>query len=156
MTNLGRQRGGAALREGPDPRVAGARLVRVCDRGVPVADAQERFLVFAAHELRGSIALPRAVAEVALADPGADTSALRGMGEAVVAACERQERLLEALLTLFRSESGRLRRQPVDLAATAAEVLRSHDLHGLRSTAALTPARAAGDPQLVERLIANL
>ena len=78
------------------------------------------------------------------------------MGERVVAACERQERLLEALLTLARSGCGRLRREPVDLAAAAAAVLRAHDHHGLRSTAALEPARTTGDPQLVERLVANL
>jgi signal transduction histidine kinase len=77
------------------------------------------------------------------------------MGEMVVAACRRQERLLEALLTLARSEYGRLRREPVDLAATAGEILRAHDHHGLTSTTALEPARTAGDPQLIEHLVAN-
>ena len=118
-------------------RVRGARLLRARDRAAPVVlagsvraefapasvavDAQQRFLAYAAHELRGEIALQRTLAEVALADPDADTAALREMGERVVVACERQERLLEALLTLARSECGRLRREPVDLAATAAE-----------------------------------
>ena len=78
------------------------------------------------------------------------------MGERVVVACERQERLLEALLTLARSGCGGLRREPVDLAATAAEVLLAQDHHGLESTTALEPARTTGDPQLVERLVANL
>jgi len=78
------------------------------------------------------------------------------MGERVAAACERQERLLEALLTLARSEHGRLRREPVDLAATAAEVLRSHDHRGLRRTTAFELARTTGDAQLVGRLVANL
>ncbi len=78
------------------------------------------------------------------------------MGEGVVAACQRQERLLEALLTLSRSEYGHLRREPVDLAATAAEVLRAHDHHELNSITALEPARTTGDPLLVERLVANL
>ena len=119
-------------------------------------EAQQRFLAYAAHELRGEIALQRTLAEVALADPNADTAALREMGERVVAACERQERLLEALLTLSRSECGHLPRQPVDLAATAAEVLRVQDHRGLRSTTELEPARTTGDPQLVERLVANL
>jgi signal transduction histidine kinase len=118
--------------------------------------AQQRFLAYAAHELRGEITLQLTLAEVALADPNADRAALREMGEGVVAACERQERMLEALLTLARSGCGRLRREPVDLAATAAEVLRAHDHHGLRSTTALEPARTTGDPQLVGRLVANL
>ena len=114
------------------------------------------FVAYAAHELRGEITLQLALAEATLADPNADTAALREMGEQVAAACERQERLLEALLTLSRSEYGRLRREPVDLAATAAEVLRAHDHHGLRSTTALEPARTTGEPQLIERLVANL
>ena len=153
-------------------QVRGARLLRAGERSAPVAvagsargavapasdpvEAQQRFVAYAAHELRGSIALQRTLAEVALADPGADTAALRGMGERVVAACERTERLLAALLSLCRSECGRLRREHVDLAATAAEVLLAHDHHGLGSTTTLGPARTAGDPQLVERLVANL
>ncbi len=119
-------------------------------------EAEGCFVAYAAHELRGEITLQLALAEATLADPNADTAALRGMGEGVVAACERHERLLEALLTLARSEYGRLRREPVDLAATAAEVLRAHDHRELRSIPALEPARTTGDPLLVERLVANL
>jgi signal transduction histidine kinase len=114
------------------------------------------FFAYAAHELRGEVALQRALAEVALADPSADRAALRRMGERVVLACERQERLLAAVLALSRSGRGRLRREPVDLAATAAEVLRAHDRAGLRSDVALELARTTGDPQLLERLVANL
>ena len=119
-------------------------------------DAQQRFLAYAAHELRGEIAVQLALAEATLADPNADRVALREMGEAVVVACQRQVRLLEALLTLARGEYGRLRREPVDLAATAAEVLRVNDHHELRRTVALEPARTLGDPRLIERLVANL
>ena len=117
---------------------------------------RQRFLAWAAHELRGEIALQMALAEAALSDPDADTDALREMGEGVLIACQRQERLLEALLTLARSEHGQLRREPVDLAATAAEALRAQDHRGLGSTTALSPARTVGDPQLIERLVANL
>ena len=115
-----------------------------------------RFVAFAAHELRGEIALQLALAEATLADPSADTAAMREMGKGVVAACERQERLLGALLTLVRSECGDLRREAVDLAATATEVLRAHHHPELRSTTALEPARTTGDPLLLERLITNL
>lgn len=114
------------------------------------------FVAYAAHELRGEIALQLALAEVALSDPNPDPAALRRLGEQVAAACGRQERLLEALLTLSRSECGRLRREPVDLAATTAVVLRAHEHHGLERGTALQPARTAGDPRLIERLVANL
>jgi signal transduction histidine kinase len=148
--------------------VTGAPLIRARDRGASAAvgadaaaavvavAAQRLSLAYAAHELRSEIALQRTLAEVALADPNADTTALREMGEQIVVACERQERLLVALLTLSRSKRGDLRREPVDLAATAAEVLRAHQHPGLTRTTALEPARTTGDPQLLERLIANL
>lgn len=117
---------------------------------------QHRFLAYAAHELRGSIALQRALAEVALADPDADAARLREMGERVVVACQRQEQLLEALLALSRSACARLPQEPVDLAATAAAVLEGRDHRGLRSSTALDRARTTGDPRLVERLVDNL
>jgi signal transduction histidine kinase len=120
------------------------------------AETQQQFLAYAAHELRGEITVQLTLAQATLADPDADTVALREMGEGVIAACWRQERLLEALLTLARSDYRRLRRDPVDLAATAAAVLRGHDHQGLRSTTVLEPARTAGDPQLVKCLVANL
>jgi signal transduction histidine kinase len=120
------------------------------------SEAERSFVAFAAHELRGEITVQLALAEATLADPHTDAAALREMGEGIVAGCWRQERLLEALLTLSRSEYGRLRREPVDLAATTAEVLRAHDHPGLITTTALEPARATGDPRLIERLVTNL
>ena len=81
---------------------------------------------------------------------------MREMGKRVAAACERQERLLESLLTLVRSESGDLRREPVDLAATATKALRVHDPRELTGNVTLEPARTTGDPLLVERLVTNL
>jgi signal transduction histidine kinase len=121
-----------------------------------MTNSQQRFLAYAAHELRGEIAVQLALAEATLADPNADRVALREMGEGVIAACQRQVRLLEALLTLARSEYGRLRREAVDLASVAAEVLHAAADHGLQSTLALEPARTSGDPRLIERLVANL
>ncbi len=122
----------------------------------PTADADRRFLAYAAHELRSEIALQLVLTESTLADPNADTVALRDMGKRVAAACWRQEQLLEALLTLVRSQHRNLRRESVDLAATAAEVLEDHVHQGLTSTATLDPARTTGDPALIRCLIANL
>jgi signal transduction histidine kinase len=116
----------------------------------------ECFAAYAAHELRGEITLQLALAGLALADPEADTVTLREMGERVVTSCERQERLLEALLNLTRGEYGQLRREPIDLAATAARVLGAHAHHPLRRLATLEPAVMTGDPELIERLVTNL
>jgi signal transduction histidine kinase len=120
------------------------------------SEADRCFVAYAAHELRGAIARQRTLAEVALANRNANTTALREMGERVVAACERQARLLEALLALARGQHGHLRREPVNLAATAAEVLEAHDHPRLKNTTALRPARTTGDPELIACLVANL
>jgi signal transduction histidine kinase len=119
-------------------------------------DGRDRFASYIAHELRTPIALQRALAEAALADPHADKVALRTMGEGIVASCERQQRLIEALLDLTRSQRGLTRQDPVDIAAITSRALRAHELSELDSVVALEPAVATGDPTLVERLAANL
>ena len=46
--------------------------------------------------------------------------------------------------------------EPVDIAAIAAAALRAHDLSEFGSVVALERVRATGDPDLLERLVANL
>lgn len=113
------------------------------------------FAVIAAHELRTPVALQRALVEVALADPRADASALREMGERVVASCVRQQRLIDALLGLAQDTCG-MRREPVDVAAITAEAIREHEPGGLELVATLEPAWTTGDADLLGRLAANL
>lgn len=116
----------------------------------------ECFAAYAAHELRNELTLQRVLADVALADPDADAVALRAMGERVIDACRRQERLLDALLTLTQGGCQELQREPVDLAPTAAEILRGHNHHQLRQVAVLKPAVTIGNPELVTSLVTNL
>ena len=116
----------------------------------------ERFVAYVAHELRTPLATQRALLELALADPNADAASWREIAEDVLGACRQQERLLEACLTLARSQGRTQHRELVDLAAIAADVARALDHHGLRCVMALEPARTTGDPQLLERLVANL
>jgi signal transduction histidine kinase len=134
-------------------------------RGVPMTggwatpvpfEARERFAGYVAHELRTPLAAQRALLELALGDPNADVASWREIGEDVLGACRQQERLLEACLTLSRSQIGPQRCEPVDLAATAAEALRAHDRGGLGRVVVLAPAWTIGDPDLLERLAANL
>jgi signal transduction histidine kinase len=106
--------------------------------------------------LRTPIALQRALVEAALADPHADKVALRAIGEGIVASCEQQQRLIEALLDLTRSRRGLTRQEPVDIAAITSQALQAHELRELDSVVALEPAVATGDPTLLERLAANL
>jgi signal transduction histidine kinase len=118
--------------------------------------AQRSFVSNASHELRTPLTYERTLIEVALADPNATAETLRQTCERVLAAGEEQERLIEALLTLSRSQRGLERREPVDLAATTAAILDGVDRDGLTFASALEPARTSGDQRLVERLVANL
>ena len=114
------------------------------------------FAAFVAHELRTPIALQHAVAEAALADPHANRAVLRGMARDVIASCQQQQRLIDALLHLTRSQDGLTRHEPVDLAAITSRLLQAHDLSTLESIVSLEPAPTSGDPDLIERLAANL
>jgi len=113
-------------------------------------------LAFAAHELRTPLATQRALLELALADPDADVAVWREIGEDVLHACNRQEQMLEACLALAHGRETPHRCEPVDLAAIAGDTLRAHDRGSLTTVAALEPARTSGDPDLLERLAANL
>ncbi|MDR3036645.1 MAG: HAMP domain-containing histidine kinase [Kitasatospora sp.] len=122
--------------------------------------AQRQFVANASHELRTPLARQRAVAEVALADPERTVASLSHACRRVLAAGEQQERLIEALLTLARSQRGLGRREPVDLAAITDDAMRSRlaeaGRRGLAVRADLGPAAALGDVPLAERLAANL
>jgi len=116
---------------------------------------RESFAAYVAHELRTPLATQRALLELALADPGTDLAAWREIGADALCACRQQERLVEACLTLARSNSGLQRNDPVDLAAIAANVLRAHEA-ALARVVVLREARTSGDAELVELLVANL
>jgi signal transduction histidine kinase len=123
-------------------------------------DAQRRFVANASHELRTPLTVSRAMLEVALADPALDLASLRSICEEVLAAQEHQEQLVEALLTLARSQRGIDRREPVDLGHLVSEVLRARQpvaaARGLKVDVSLVPALVSGDRRLVERLASNL
>jgi signal transduction histidine kinase len=118
--------------------------------------AQRHFVANASHELRTPLAGLRTLLEVALADPDADAAALRAAAEEALTLGGHQERLVEALLALADGERGTARRDELDLAGIAGRVLATRRDHGLAVTAHLAPAAVAGDPRLVESLVANL
>ncbi|GIH28191.1 sensor protein CutS [Acrocarpospora phusangensis] len=122
-------------------------------------DAQRRFVDNASHELRTPLAINRTVLEVALSDPQASED-LRVLGRTLLGTNARNERLIEGLLLLARSERELSVRKPVDVREVArtaieqlaqqageADVQVDHDLH---------PATTMGDPVLLERCVANL
>ncbi len=122
--------------------------------------AQRQFVANASHELRTPLARQRTLVEVALADPDRSADSLAAACRRVLAAGQQQERLIEGLLTLARSQRGLDQLEPVDLAALAAEavVARSGDAQqrDIQLTIAASPAVFDGDARLAERLISNL
>jgi signal transduction histidine kinase len=119
-------------------------------------ESQRRFVANASHELRTPITLERALVEVALADPNPTIDSLRDTCRRVLTASEQQERLIEALLTLARSQRGLETRGPVDLGEVSAEVVRAIPSDGLRLDTDFGEAVTTGDPAMVERLVSNL
>ena len=144
--------------EGPDDELKqlGTTFDGLLARLEASFDAQRQFVANASHELRTPLTLERTLLELALSDPDPSLDAYRHTCEQLLAVGEQQERLIEALLTLSRSQRGLASHEPVDLASIAGTAAAAADHDGLVFDANLQPARTAGDPRLVERLVANL
>ncbi|MFG2086871.1 sensor histidine kinase [Spirillospora sp. NPDC048824] len=129
-------------------------------------DAQKRFVANAAHELRTPLTLERALLEETLTERRPTLEAFRATFERILTISDQQGSLLESLLTLAISERGLDGRAPVDLAALTEQVLATRPetpaggpeppAGGPRLYPRIAPAATAGDPALVERLVANL
>jgi len=150
-----------ALRGPRDELTALANTIDgLLDRLEQAFAAQRQFAANASHELRTPLTLQRATLEIALADPDATVESLRQACERAIAAGERNERLIEALLTLARGQRGLDRREPADLGDIAGGVLATQRARSagldVRLDAAFNPAPFRGDAGLAERLVANL
>jgi signal transduction histidine kinase len=144
--------------DGPDDELKqlGATFDGLLGRLETSFEAQRQFVANASHELRTPLTLERTLLELALSDPNANVDSYRHTCEQLLAVGEQQERLIESLLTLSRSQRGLDRRQPVDLAAITAAAAAAADHEGLALDTAIQPAHTTGNPRLVERLVANL
>jgi signal transduction histidine kinase len=123
-------------------------------------DSQRRFVANASHELRTPLMLTQTLLQVALADPAISLESLRAACEEVIDVGKEEAQLIEALLTLARSQRGLEHKEPVDLAAVTSEVLHAHELavaaKGLQVDVAVSDATIVGDARLVYSLVSNL
>jgi signal transduction histidine kinase len=148
--------------DGPDDefRELAATLDNLLERLQASFDSQRRFVANASHELRTPLTLDRALLERALRKADPTPAFWRDTCERLLASSQQQDRLIEALLTLARSEGPLDRDEPFELGDVIENVMLSPELEttnaGLRIQTQINPARVTGDPRLLERLVRNV
>ena len=129
------------------------------DRLAEGYEAQRRFASNASHELRTPLATQRALIEISL------TSALTAdqldlVARQLLATNERNERLIDGLLTLAETERGVVTSAPVRLDEIVREAVdlqgRSAADRGVAITTQLAPVTVIGEAPLLDRLVSNL
>src|SRR5215471_13729437 len=122
--------------------------------------SQRRFVANASHELRTPLTEMRTLIDVTTARPAASPEQLQPVLAAIGAAVDKSEELIEALLTLARSDRGP---GPVELVDLPTAVEDAIDSIGPAAAArqiqigtALQHAQVTGDRVLLERLVSNL
>lgn len=123
-------------------------------------DSQRRFVANASHELRTPLMLSQTLLQVALANPEITLDSLRAACQDAIDAGKDQAQLIDALLTLARSQRGLDHREPVDLTAVVRDALVVHEqsatARAIQIDGALDHAEVSGDPRLIHRLVSNL
>ncbi|MDG4822953.1 HAMP domain-containing sensor histidine kinase [Asanoa sp. WMMD1127] len=121
--------------------------------------SQRRFVANASHELRTPLTLNRALVEVAMNRRTASPDVTQ-LGETLLEINGRQERLINGLLLLARSEHEVVDRREIDLADIATHVVAQSAQEARAASVTLSeaagPAPTVGDAVLLERLAQNL
>jgi signal transduction histidine kinase len=134
-------------------------LNALLDRVSAGYESQRGFAANASHELRTPLAVQRTLIEVAMDDPEGQYD-LRQLGRNLLAANERNERLIEGLLVLAEVDRGPIAKLPVRLDKIVADVLAMHaelaEHHDVTLRSELADRTVPGDDVLLERLITNL
>ena len=132
---------------------------QMLDRLAEGYEAQRRFASNASHELRTPLATQRALIEISL------TSALTPdqldlVARQLLATNERNERLIDGLLTLAETERGLATTTPVRVDQLVTDVVESHRRaaaeRGVSIAAQVSPTSIVGEAPLLERLVSNL
>lgn len=128
-------------------------------------EAHRRFAANASHELRTPLATVQTMIDVALADPEADSAALRALAGRIRTVNSTNLQTVEALLDLADISEGRLTCEPVDLALVVAGAARAvapearrRNVQVLVSPSSAVPGHSVvlGDTVLLRQCIGNL
>jgi signal transduction histidine kinase len=137
----------------------GAALNSVLDRLAEGYEAQRRFAATASHELRTPLATQRALIEISLAG-SLTAEQLELLSRQLLATNERNEQLIDGLLTLAETDRGLVTTAPVPLdevVPAAAEQFRAAAVAAdVTLSVEAAPVTVVGERPLVERLVANL
>jgi signal transduction histidine kinase len=131
----------------------------VLDRLAEGYAAQRRFATNASHELRTPLATQRALIEVSLSS-ALSPEQLELLSRQLLATNERNERLVDGLLTLAETDGGLMTNTPLRLDQIVAETVESlrnaaKEL-GVEIETMLDPVTVNGERPLLERLANNL
>ena len=122
--------------------------------------AQRAFVANASHELRTPLTLSRATLQFALADPELNLNSLKAACADALDAGAEHEQLLDALLTLARSQQRIEQHQTFDLAPIVQDLINARRqqaaAHDITLHSALHTATISGDPRLTRQLAGNL
>jgi signal transduction histidine kinase len=122
--------------------------------------SQRRFVANASHELRTPLTEMRTLIDVTTARPAVSAAELEPVLAAIGAAVDRSEELIEALLTLARSDRGPGQAELVDLPTAVEDAIdqfgQAAAARQIRIDTTLQDAQVTGDRVLIERLATNL
>ena len=145
---------------GDELKDLGDTIDALLDRLQAAFDAQRNFVASASHELRTPLALTRTLLQMALTDPHPTLASYQATCQDLLEASDQQEQLIEALLTLARSQRGLDHREPLDLAAVTTSALQALQpaaaARGLTVSTSISTAPVPGDERLLQRLVTNL
>lgn len=137
----------------------GNALDAMMDRISAGYDSQRRFAANASHELRTPLAVQRTLIEVSLAEP-LTADQLELLTRQLLAANERNERLVEGLLVLAEAEQAPIGHAPLRLDEVAAGVVEAYreraSATGVELVLTSVETSVEGERVLVERLVTNL
>ncbi|GAB2943418.1 hypothetical protein GCM10027280_35160 [Micromonospora polyrhachis] len=149
----------AASRRSGEMIVLARAVNDMLDRLAAGYEAQRRFAADASHELRTPLAVQRTLIEVGLAGRPSPEK-LEVLTEQLLAANERNVRLIEALLVLAESDRGLVSRSELRLDMIVGRMIEDHRVPaadaGLTITSLLQPRTVVGEQALLERLVTNL
>lgn len=122
--------------------------------------SQRRFVANASHELRTPLTEMRTLIDVTTARPAASPEQLEPALAAIGAAVDKSAELIEALLTLARSDRGPGPTELVDLPTAVEDAIEligpAAAANQIQISTALHHAQVTGDRVLLERLVSNL